>query len=182
MGWEKYAKVGEKMNYNNTLFDELIQTIIPNLNGCVCPPSLQDPEKQFYAKEYTDNLLVSLLHSNRDDYKTPQRALEIAFSAGFFCQMLDTLSEQESEEKTSFIISILRGNVFTMGGRMVGLLLNSDAASIKAEHDDLQQRATEACQFLTYQTVLDMAVEELYTICFAMFLIGCSVNIDYKLT
>ena len=68
-----------------------------------------------------------------------------------------------------------------MGGRLVGLLLNSDAASIKAEHDDLQQRATEACQFLTYQTVLDMAVEELYTICFAMFLIGCSVSIDYKI-
>ena len=169
------------MDYNKTLFDELIQTIVPNLNGCVCPPSLQDPEKQFYAKEYTDNLLVSLLHCNRDDYKTPQRALEISFSAGFFCQMLDTLSEQESEDKTAFIISILRGNVFTMGGRLVGLLLNSDAASIKAEHDDLQQRATEACQFLTYQTVLDMAVEELYTFCFAMFIIGCSVSIDYKI-
>ena len=63
------------MDYNKTLFEELIQTIVPNLNGCVCPPSLQDPEKQFYAKEYTDNLLVSLLHCNRDDYKTPQRAL-----------------------------------------------------------------------------------------------------------
>lgn len=169
------------MTYNQTLFDELVQTIVPNLNGTICPPHLQDPQRKFYAKEFTDNLLISLLHSTRDDYKTPQKALEIAFSAGFFCQMLDTLSEQESDDKTAFILSVLKGNVFTMGGRMVGLLLNSDAASIKAEHDDLQQRATEACQFLTYQSITDMAVEEVWTICFAMFLVGCSVDIDYKL-
>ena len=68
-----------------------------------------------------------------------------------------------------------------MGGRMVGLLLNSDAASIKAEHDDLQQRATDACKFLTYQTITDMAVEEVWTFLFTMFLIGCSAEIDYKL-
>ena len=169
------------MTYNQTLFDELVQTIVPNLNGTICPPFLQDPQKKYYAKEFTDNLLISLLHSTRDDYKTPQKALEIAFSAGFFCQMLDTLSEQESDDKTAFILSVLKGNVFTMGGRMVGLLLNSDAASIKAEHDDLQQRATEACQFLTYQTIADMAVEEVWTFLFTMFLIGCSAEIDYKL-
>ena len=169
------------MTYNQTLFDELVQTIVPNLNETICPPFLQDPQKKYYAKEFTDNLLISLLHSTRDDYKTPQKALEIAFSAGFFCQMLDTLSEQESDDKTAFILSILKGNVFTMGGRMVGLLLNSDAASIKAEHDDLQQRATDACKFLTYQTITDMAVEEVWTFLFTMFLIGCSAEIDYKL-
>jgi len=169
------------MTYNQTLFDELVQTIVPNLNGTICPPHLQDPQRKFYAKEFTDNLLISILHSTRDDYKTPQKALEIAFSAGFFCQMLDALSEQESDDKTAFILSVLKGNVFTMGGRMVGLLLNSDAASIKAEHDDLQQRATDACKFLTYQTITDMAVEEVWTVLFTMFLIGCSAEIDYKL-
>jgi len=169
------------MTYNQTLFDELVQTIVPNLNGTICPPHLQDPQRKFYAKEFTDNLLISILHSTRDDYKTPQKALEIAFSAGFFCQMLDALSEQESDDKTAFILSVLKGNVFTMGGRMVGLLLNSDAASIKEEHDDLQQRATDACKFLTYQTITDMAVEEVWTVLFTMFLIGCSAEIDYKL-
>ena len=170
------------MNYNNTLFDELIQTIIPNLNGCVCPPSLQDPEKQFYAKEYTDNLLKSIFHSTRDDHKTPRHALCNAFTGGFFCQLLNTLTPEENDDKTASILSILGGNVFTMEGRLVGLLLNSDAEVIKKQYEEMRNNAAhDCCQFLTYQNIACAPYDELWTVCYAIFLVAASVPIDYQL-
>ncbi len=169
------------MNYNSNAFDKTIHSATHPIAKHVRLSDIQDPRKQLYSQEFSDNLLISLLHCTRSEYQTPQKALEIAFSAGFFCQMLDSLCERDDMEKTQFILSVLGDNVFTMDGRMVGILLNCQAETIKAEHDELKKRAVEGCQFLTYQSVLDMPVTEIYTMCFAMFLVGCSVNIDYKL-
>ena len=168
------------MNCDGKFFDEITQAATRPIEGRICLASIQDSRKKLYAKEFTDNLLLSLLHCTRSEYQTPQKALEIAFSAGFFCQMLDSMCERDDMEKTNFILSVLGDNVFTMDGRMVGILLNCQAETIKNEHDELKKRAVEGCQFLTYQSVWDMPVTELYTMCFAMFLVGCSVNTRYK--
>lgn len=168
------------MNFDRKTFDEIVQAATCAMGERFRPPDIQDPRK-VYAKEFTDNLLISLFHCTRSEYLTPQRVLEISFTGGFFCQMLDALSERNDIEKMNFILSVLNDNVFTMEGKMGGILLNCNAESIKSKYDELKNRATRGCTYLTYQSVLDMPVKEFYAMCFAMFLVGCSVSINYNL-
>ena len=102
------------------------------------------------------------VHSTRDDYKTPRHALCNAFTGGFFCQLLNTLTPEENDDKTASILSILGGNVFTMEGRLVGLLLNSDAEVIKKQYEEMRNIAAHDCrQFLTYQNIASAPYDEL---------------------
>ena len=135
-----------------------------------------------YAKQYADNLLLKTFHCPDEKYKTPEYLLGNAFSAGFFCQMLDTLSDKEEFEKTAFIISVLTGSVYSLEGRLVGLLLNSDGESIKEHYENIKGLVeTECRQFLTYQNIDEAPLNHLYSIYATLFLIGCSINIDYKI-
>ena len=126
------------MNIKQSLFEDIINTATASLKNEIAPSYLQNPEYEYYAKEYTDNLLKSIFHSTRDDYKTPRHALCNAFTGGFFCQLLNTLAPEENDDKTASILSILGGNVFTMEGRLVGLLLNSDAEVIKKQYEEMR--------------------------------------------
>ena len=170
------------MNIKQSLFEDVINTATASLKSEVHPSSLQNPEYEYYAKEYTDNLLKSIFHSTRDDYKTPRHALCNAFTGGFFCQLLNTLTPEENDDKTASILSILGGNVFTMEGRLVGLLLNSDAEVIKKQYEEMRNNAAhDCCQFLTYQNIAGAPYDELWTVCYAIFLVAASVPIDYQL-
>ena len=135
-----------------------------------------------YAKQYADNLLIKTFHCPDEKYKTPEYLLGNAFSAGFFCQMLDTLSDKEEFEKTAFIISVLTGSVYSLEGRLVGLLLNSDGESIKEHYENIKGLVeTECRQFLTYQNLDEAPLKDLWTVYYTAFLIGAAINIDYKI-
>ena len=96
--------------------------------------------------------------------------------------MLNTLSDKEEFEKTAFIISVLTGSVYSLEGRLVGLLLNSDGESIKEHYENIKGLVeTECRQFLTYQNIDEAPLNHLYSIYATLFLIGCSINIDYKI-
>ena len=170
------------MSVKTAIYDKIITTVNPILEDNIKPSSLRNPQFEMYAKQYADNLLLKTFHCPDEKYKTPEYLLGNAFSAGFFCQMLDTLSDKEEFEKTAFIISVLTGSVYSLEGRLVGLLLNSDGESIKEHYENIKGLVeTECRQFLTYQNIDEAPLNHLYSIYATLFLIGCSINIDYKI-
>ena len=170
------------MSVKTAIYDKIITTINPILEDNIKPSSLRNPQFEMYAKQYADNLLLKTFHCPDEQYKTPEYLLGNAFSAGFFCQMLNTLSDKEEFEKTAFIISVLTGSVYSLEGRLVGLLLNSDGESIKEHYENIKGLVeTECRQFLTYQNIDEAPLNHLYSIYATLFLIGCSINIDYKI-
>ena len=170
------------MNLNTEIYDSIITAVTPILEDNIEPSSLQNSQFEVYAKQYAENLLLKTFHCPDEKYKTPEYLLGNAFSAGFFCQMLDTLSDKEEFEKTAFIISVLTGSVYSLEGRLVGLLLNSDGESIKEHYENIKGLVeTECRQFLTYQNIDEAPLNHLYSIYATLFLIGCSINIDYKI-
>ena len=69
-----------------------------------------------------------------------------------------------------------------MDGRLVGLLLNSDAEVIKRQYEEMRNNvAHDCCQFLTYQNIAGTPYDELWTVCYAIFLVAASIPIDYQL-
>ena len=170
------------MSVKTAIYDKIITTVNPILEDNIKPSSLRNPQFEMYAKQYADNLLIKTFHCPDEQYKTPEYLLGNAFSAGFFCQMLNTLSDKEEFEKTAFIISVLTGSVYSLEGRLVGLLLNSDGESIKEHYENIKGLVeTECRQFLTYQNIDEAPLNHLYSIYATLFLIGCSINIDYKI-
>ena len=170
------------MSVKTKIYDSIITSITPILEDNIKPSSLRKPQFEMYAKQYADNLLLKTFHCPDEKYKTPEYLLGNAFSAGFFCQMLDTLSDKEEFEKTAFIISVLTGSVYSLEGRLVGLLLNSDGESIKEHYQNIKGLVeTECRQFLTYQNIDEAPLNHLYTVFATLFLIGCSIKIDYKI-
>ena len=170
------------MNLKTEIYDSINTPVTPILEDNIEPSSLQNSQFEVYAKQYADNLLLKTFHCPDEKYKTPEYLLGNAFSAGFFCQMLDTLSDKEEFEKTAFIISVLTGSVYSLEGRLVGLLLNSDGESIKEHYENIKGLVeTECRQFLTYQNIDEAPLNHLYSIYATLFLIGCSINIDYKI-
>ena len=95
--------------------------------------------------------------------------------------MLDTLSDKDDFEKTEFITSDL-SNVYSLHGKMIGLLLNSDGQCIKEHYENITELlAIECRQFLTYQNIDEAPLNHLYSIYATLFLFGCSIFIDYKI-
>ena len=170
------------MSVKTAIYDKIITTVNPILEDNIKPSSLRNPQFEMYAKQYADNLLLKTFHCPDEQYKTPEYLLGNAFSAGFFCQMLNTLSDKEEFEKTAFIISVLTGSVYSLEGRLVGLLLNSDGESIKEHYENIKGLVeTECRQFLTYQNIDEAPLNHLYSVFATLFLIGCSIKIDYKI-
>ena len=172
----------KKVSVKTAIYDKIITTVNPILEDNIKPSSLRNPQFEMYAKQYADNLLLKTFHCPDEEYKTPEYLLGNAFSAGFFCQMLDTLSDKEEFEKTAFIISVLTGSVYSLEGRLVGLLLNSDGESIKEHYENIKGLVeTECRQFLTYQNLDEAPLKDLWTVYYTAFLIGAAINIDYKI-
>lgn len=170
------------MSVKTKIYDSIITTLNPILEDNIKPSSLRNPQFEMYAKQYADNLLIKTFHCPDEKYKTPEYLLGNAFSAGFFCQMLDTLSDKEEFEKTAFIISVLTGSVYSLEGRLVGLLLNSDGESIRDHYENIKELVAIECrQFLTYQNLDEAPLKELWTVYYTAFLIGAAINIDYKI-
>ena len=170
------------MSVKTAIYDKIITTVNPILEDNIKPSSLRNPQFEMYAKQYVDNLLLKTFHCPDEQYKTPEYVLKNAFTAGFFCQMLNTLSDKEDFEKTAFIVSVLTGNVYCLEGRLVGLLLNSDGESIRDHYENIKELvATECCQFLTYQNIDEAPLKDLWTVYSTVFLIGSAINIDYKI-
>ena len=141
------------MNINTEIYDSIITAVTPILEDNIEPSSLQNSQFKVYAKQYVDNLLLKTFHCPNEEYKTPAFLIRNAFTAGFFCQMLDTLSDKDDFEKTEFITSVL-GNIYSLQGKLIGLLLNSDGESIKENYENIMELlAIECRQFLTYQNI-----------------------------
>ena len=113
------------MNLKTEIYDSIISAATQILEDNIEPSSLKNSQFEVYAKQYTDNLIIQIFHCPNEEYKTPEFLIRNAFTAGFFCQMLDTLSDKDDFEKTEFITSVL-SNVYSLQGKMIGLLLNSD--------------------------------------------------------
>lgn len=170
------------MNLKTDIYDGIISVATQILEENIEPSSLQNSQFEVYAKQYTDNLLLKTFHCPNEEYKTPDFLIRNAFTAGFFCQMLDTLSDKEEFEKTAFIISVLTGSVYSLEGRLVGLLLNSDGESIKEHYENIKELVAIECrQFLTYQNLDEAPLKDLWTVYYTAFLIGAAINIDYKI-
>ena len=170
------------MSVKTAIYDKIITTVNPILEDNIKPSSLRNPQFEMYAKQYADNLLLKTFHCPDEEYKTPEYLLGNAFSAGFFCQMLDTLSDKEEFEKTAFIISVLTGSVYSLEGRLVGLLLNSDGESIRDLYENIKELVAIECrQFLTYQNIDEAPLKDLWTVYYTIFLVGSAIKIDYKI-
>ena len=169
------------MNLKTDIYDGIISAATQILEDNIEPSSLHNSQFEVYAKQYADNLLLKTFHCPNEEYKTPEFLIRNAFTAGFFCQMLDTLSDKDDFEKTEFITSVL-SNVYSLQGKMIGLLLNSDGESIKEQYENIMELlAIECRQFLTYQKIDEAPLNHLYTVYATLFLIGCSIKIDYKI-
>ena len=169
------------MNLKTDIYDSIITAVTPILEDNIEPSSLQNSQFKVYAKQYVDNLLLKTFHCPNEEYKTPAFLIRNAFTAGFFCQMLDTLSDKDDFEKTEFITSVL-GNIYSLQGKLIGLLLNSDGESIKENYENIMELlAIECRQFLTYQNIDEAPLNHLYSVYDTLFLIGCSIKIDYKI-
>ena len=170
------------MSVKTAIYDKIITTINPILEDNIKPSSLRNPQFEMYAKQYVDNLLLKTFHCPDEQYKTPEYVLKNAFTAGFFCQMLNTLSDKEDFEKTAFIVSVLTGNVYCLEGRLVGLLLNSDGESIRDHYENIKELVAIECrQFLTYQNIDEAPMKDLWTVYYTIFLVGSAISIDYKI-
>lgn len=169
------------MNLKTEIYDSIITAVTPILEDNIEPSSLQNSQFEVYAKQYADNLLLKTFHCPNEEYKTPEFLIRNAFTAGFFCQMLDTLSNKDDFEKTEFISSVL-SNVYSLQGKMIGLLLNSDGESIKEHYENIMELlAIECCQYLTYQNIDEAPLNHMYTVYATLFVIGCSIKIEYKI-
>ena len=169
------------MNLNTEIYDSIITAVTPILEDNIEPSSLQNSHFKVYAKQYVDNLLVKTFHCPNEEYNTPAFLIRKAFTAGFFCQMLDTLSDKDDFEKTEFITSVL-GNFYSLQGKLIGVLLNSDGESIKENYENIMELlAIECRQFLTNQNIDEAPLNHLYSVYATLFLIGCSIKIDYKI-
>ena len=169
------------MNLKTEIYDSIISAVTQILEDNIEPSSLKNSQFEVYAKQYTDNLIIQIFHCPNEEYKTPEFLIRNAFTAGFFCQMLDTLSDKDDFEKTEFISSVL-SNVYSLQGKMVGLLLNSDGESIKEHYENIMELlAIECRQYLTYQNIDEAPLNHLYSVFATLFLIGCSIKIDYKI-
>ena len=169
------------MNLKTEIYDSIISAATQILEDNIEPSSLKNSKFEVYAKQYTDNLTIQIFHCSNEEYKTSEFLIRNAFTAGFFCQMLDTLSDKDDFEKTEFITSVL-SNVYSLQGKMIDLLLNSDGESIKEHYENIMELlAIECRQFLTYQNIDEAPLNHLYTVFATLFLIGCSIKIDYKI-
>ena len=169
------------MNLKTEIYDSIISAATQILEDNIEPSSLKNSQFEVYAKQYTDNLIIQIFHCPNEEYKTPEFLIRNAFTAGFFCQMLDTLSDKDDFEKTEFITSVL-SNVYSLQGKMIGLLLNSDGESIKEHYENIMELlAIEWRPFLTYQNIDEAPLKELWTVYYTVFLIGSAINIDYKI-
>ncbi len=169
------------MNLKTDIYDSIISVATQILEDNIEPSSLQNSQFKVYANQYADNLLLKTFHCPKEEYKAPEFLIRNAFTAGFFCQMLDTLSDKDDFEKTEFISSVL-SNVYSLQGKMIGLLLNSDGESIKEHYENIKGLVeTECRQFLTYQKIDEAPLKDLWTVYYTAFLIGAAINIDYKI-
>lgn len=110
------------MKLNNDLYETLMAEFRSALKEDVRPSSPHDPLKELCGTEYTDNVLTSYLHCNREDYRTQEALIRFAFSGGFLAQILDVFSDKKGTEKMEFLSTVLSGSVYAMEGRLVGLL------------------------------------------------------------
>ena len=169
------------MNLKTEIYDSIISAATQILEDNIEPSSLKNSQFEVYAKQYTDNLIIQIFHCPNEEYKTPEFLIRNALTAGFFCQMLDTLSDKDDFEKTEFITSVL-SNVYSLQGKMIGLLLNSDGESIKEHYENIMELLAIECRpFLTYQNIDEAPLKELWTVYYTVFLIGSAINIDYKI-
>ena len=172
------------MKLNEQLFDTLISEFRSALKEDVRPSSPHDPLKELCGTEYTDNVLTSYLHCNREDYRTQEALIRFAFSGGFLAQILDVFTDKKGTEKMEFLSSVLSGSVYAMEGRLVGLLLGSDADEVKDHYRKTLKVITDCCQCLTYQNIfnfLTASAEDCWTGLYAVFTIAWDVKIDYHI-
>ena len=170
------------MNYNEELFDEIIECIGSVLTDTTDLPIIRDDFYQSIAMDYCSELLIEVYNATKEDFKEPKRMLELAFAAGCFCRMVNDVSKLEESEKYINITSALNNAVLTIDGMLVGLLLNSDAA--KETFRIAQSLAVEDCLYLTHQKSIilgdDGVLKDTTTILYAMFLLGCAQKIKYE--
>ena len=182
------------MRLNNELYETLIAEFRSALKDDVRPSSPHDPLKELCGAEYTDNVLTSYLHCNREDYRTQEALIRFAFSGGFLAQILEFFTDGKETEiaqpeemelqKMEFLSSVLSGSVYAMEGRLVGLLLVSDADEIKDHYKKTLKVITDCCQCLTYQNIfnfLTASAEDCWTGLYAVFSIAWDIKIDYHI-
>ena len=172
------------MKLNNDLYETLMAEFRSALKDDVRPSSPHDPLKELCGTEYTDNVLTSYLHCNREDYRTQEALIRFAFSGGFLAQILDVFSDKKGTEKMEFLSSVLSGSVYAMEGRLVELLLGSDADEVKDHYRKTLKVITDCCQCLTYQNIFNLltaSAEDCWTGLYAVFTIAWDVKIDYHI-
>ena len=92
--------------------------------------------------------------------------------------------EEMELQKMEFLSSVLSGSVYAMEGRLVGLLLVSDADEIKDHYKKTLKVITDCCQCLTYQNIfnfLTASAEDCWTGLYAVFSIAWDIKIDYHI-
>ena len=77
------------MKINTSIYDAILKAVYED----TLPPLIQDPLGKYIASEYADKLLIANFHCDFENYNTPEYILKNAFTAGFFTQILNSLTE-----------------------------------------------------------------------------------------
>lgn len=171
------------MNYDKKLFDEIIECVCSVLTDTTDLPAIHDDFYKSIAMNYCPELLIKIYNATKEDFKEPKRMLELAFTAGCFCRIVNEMSNDEENNYIN-ITSILSDTVLSIDGVLVGLLLNSDAVKAKETFRIAQKLAVDECLYLTHQKSIklgdDGILKETMTVLYAVFLLGCAQKIEYK--
>lgn len=172
------------MNINARLFNEIIEKVGSVLTDTT---DLLDITKGFYrslAMNYCPDLLVKTYNATKEEFKTPEKILELSFAAGYFVKFLNTMSSGEEGLKYANISSLLSNCTLTVDSMMVGMLLNGYATKAREDFKIIRSLAVEECLNLTHQKSLTIGDEgilkDMMTVLYAIFLLGCSQKIKYE--
>ena len=171
------------MNYNQKLFDEIIENVSSVLTDTTDLPIIRYDFYRSLAMNYCPDLIIKIYNATKQDFKEPKRMLELAFAAGCFCRMVNDVLSLDEGKKYLNIISTLSSATLSIDGVLVGLLLNSEAVKVKEKFKIAQSLAVEDCLNLTHQKEILLGengiLKENMTVLYAVFLLGCAQKLKY---
>lgn len=155
------------MKINTSIYDAILKAVYED----TLPPLIQDPLGKYIASEYADKLLIANFHCDFENYNTPEYILKNAFTAGFFTQILNSLTDLKEPTNYQLISTLLLDNVYVVEG-WAETFLHANFPDLRKTLTKLIYRTLKPCQFLTYQINEEISLRDMWTIIYTVFLLG----------
>ena len=121
-------------------------------------------------------LWESILHQNMPTNYLQQTFFFISFlgsvfTAGFFTQILNSLTDLKEPNNYQLISSLLLDNVYVVEG-WAETFLHANFPDLRKTLTKSIYRTLKPCQFLTYQINEEISLRDMWTIIYTVFLLG----------